>query len=195
MKHRKDLPGDRRVRRTRRQLHDALISLILERGWDKVSVLDVCDRADIGRSTFYVHFADKEELLLSGLEDLHAYMDELRARATGTLGFAEALVEHAQENLRLFRALVGKKGGPQVLRAFRDVVIRLVEADLASLGVPVEERPLAARYIAGGFVELLTTWLDRPSKIEAKTLAGTFRRLTASVLETWGGRERVRAMK
>lgn len=46
--------GDRRVRKTRRLLHEALVTLILERGWDAVSVRDVCERADVGRSTFYV---------------------------------------------------------------------------------------------------------------------------------------------
>ena len=63
-------PNDRRVLRTRRTLREALVQLILQRGWEKVSVLEVCERADVGRSTFYTHFADKEELLLSGFDDL-----------------------------------------------------------------------------------------------------------------------------
>ncbi len=172
---------DRRVRRTRRELHEALINLILERGWEHVSVQDVCARADIGRSTFYVHFADKEELLLSGFEELHAALDELRSNK-GKFGFAQALLEHAQENLRLFRALVGKQGGPQVMRAFRDVVVRLVEADLATSKVPPDDRATVARYIAGGFVDLMLEWLERPSKTDAAHLAATFRRLSSSVL-------------
>ena len=73
---------DRRVRRTRRALRDALLELTLERGWDEVNVLDVCERADVARSTFYTHFADKEELLLSGFDDLRA---ALRA-TTGQAG-------------------------------------------------------------------------------------------------------------
>jgi AcrR family transcriptional regulator len=61
---------DRRIERTRRTLREALIALILERGWDDISVQDVCNRADVGRSTFYTHFADKEELLVGGFDDL-----------------------------------------------------------------------------------------------------------------------------
>ena len=49
---------DRRVRRTQRQLRDSLVTLILERGWDAITVRDVCEHADVGRSTFYVHYAD-----------------------------------------------------------------------------------------------------------------------------------------
>src|SRR5687768_13088670 len=71
-------PVDPRVVRTRRQLRDALVASILERGWEAVSVTDVCERAEIGRSTFYVHFADKEELLLSGFDELHAALDRER---------------------------------------------------------------------------------------------------------------------
>src|SRR6185437_2006254 len=61
---------DRRVERTQRALREALIRLVLERGWDDVSVQDVCARANVGRSTFYLHFADKEELLVSGFGGL-----------------------------------------------------------------------------------------------------------------------------
>lgn len=55
---------DRRVRRTRRALQDSLTSLILEKGYDAVTVEDITDRADLGRTTFYLHYKDKEELLI-----------------------------------------------------------------------------------------------------------------------------------
>ncbi len=173
---------DRRVRRTHRHLRDALVTLILDRGWDQVSVKDVCAQADIGRSTFYVHFADKEDLLLSGFDELHASLDAVRRTREGTFGFADALVEHAKDNVRLFRAVVGKKSGQRVLRQFRDVVLRLVEADLESLGVDGKHRTAVARYVGGGFVELMTAWLDRPSSMDPSTLGGTFRHLTSGVL-------------
>jgi AcrR family transcriptional regulator len=179
----KQLP-DRRVRRTRHQLRDALVALILERGWEKVSVLDVCARADIGRSTFYTHFADKEELLLSGFDELHASLDALRLAGQGEFRFAEALVEHAKDHLRLYRAVVGKRSGQQVLRRFRDVVMRLVAADIERLDVPAEHRAAMTHYVGGGFVELLTAWLDRPSSSDHTTLAGTFRKLTRGVLSS-----------
>ena len=57
---------DRRVQRTRKVLHEALVELILEKGFDKVAVQDVIERANIGRSTFYSHFKDTEDLFLSG---------------------------------------------------------------------------------------------------------------------------------
>ena len=58
---------DRRAARTRRALHEALIALILRKGYEATTIQDIIDEADIGRSTFYAHYAGKEELLRGGL--------------------------------------------------------------------------------------------------------------------------------
>src|ERR1700757_5499961 len=62
--------GDRRVRRTRKLLHDAFLALVLEKGYEKTTIQDILDRADVGRSTFYVHFRDKEALLTSSFDGM-----------------------------------------------------------------------------------------------------------------------------
>ena len=59
---------DRRIARTHRLLQEALISLMGERGYDILTVQDIIDRADVGRSTFYAHFKDKEDLLMASLD-------------------------------------------------------------------------------------------------------------------------------
>ena len=69
---------DRRVLRTRGALRDALLELMVERGWDGVDIQSLCERANIGRSTFYLHYPNKEELLKGSLGDLRA---ALRAQA------------------------------------------------------------------------------------------------------------------
>src|SRR6202012_5392571 len=63
---------DRRVRRTRDLLHRALLDLIAEKGYPHITVQDILDRADVGRSTFYTHYRDKEDLLRSGIADFNA---------------------------------------------------------------------------------------------------------------------------
>src|SRR5919198_2154855 len=74
---------DRRVLRTRAALREALLALIVERGWDAVGIRDICARATVGRSTFYTHFADKEELLFSGFDDLRSMLRASK-RTTGS---------------------------------------------------------------------------------------------------------------
>ena len=61
---------DRRIRRTQKSLHEALISLVLEKNYDSITVQEILDRADVGRSTFYAHFDGKDELLISGTHEL-----------------------------------------------------------------------------------------------------------------------------
>ena len=65
---------DRRVQRTRDVLHQALISLMIEKGYEVITVQDIIDRANVGRSTFYAHYVGKQDLLLSGLKNLSKHL-------------------------------------------------------------------------------------------------------------------------
>ena len=75
--------GDRRVQRTHHLLNHALLSLIQEKGFEALTVQDIIDRANVGRSTFYAHFADKEDLFLQGFESLSAELKERQRQALG----------------------------------------------------------------------------------------------------------------
>lgn len=178
-------PNDRRVRRTRMTLRNALIGLIEEVGWDAIDVGEICDRANVGRSTFYTHFADKEDLLISGFEDLRAM---LQAMSQGprpkevVLAFTAPLLQHADENRGLFRALIGKRSGLVVQRHFRELVVGLTAEELARTRTPPVPPPVA-RYIAGAFFELVGWWMDvQPPRPPAEVEA-LFQRLTTQVLQ------------
>src|SRR5678816_1262765 len=60
---------DARVRRTRDALGDALVALMQEKPFDSITVQDVLDRAHVGRSTFYTHYSDKDDLLMSDADE------------------------------------------------------------------------------------------------------------------------------
>jgi AcrR family transcriptional regulator len=176
---------DRRVQRSRHRLHEALVTLILDRGWDRVTVQAVCDRARVGRSTFYVHFADKEELLVGGLDHVR---DDLRrqrraARASRPFGFVRGLIEHADGSRRLFRAVIGKRSGLVVQRRFREIVRELMLEDLREQGVAEASLAAASRFLAGALVELLFGWVEGPSDTPAMEVERLFVRLAAPVVE------------
>src|SRR5215472_8427798 len=61
---------DRRIQKTQKLLHEALGSLIREKPYEEIVVKEILDRANVGRSTFYMHFRDKDELLTSVLHDM-----------------------------------------------------------------------------------------------------------------------------
>src|SRR5689334_1260614 len=73
---------DRRVRRTRDRLGDALVDLMQERPFDAITVQAVLDRAGVSRSTFYEHFRDKDDLFLSDVDDFFAYVTRLLEHET-----------------------------------------------------------------------------------------------------------------
>lgn len=103
---------DRRVQKTKKILSEALIALILEKGYEKVTVQDIIDKANVGRSTFYSHYEDKDQLLLAGPENLgvRVFGDEGVQVVQGAPDFLP-LFRHAAENLGLSKAMIGRKSG------------------------------------------------------------------------------------
>lgn len=170
---------DRRVQRTRKLLQDALISMMIEKGYDATTVQDIVDRANVGRATFYAHFADKETLLYSRLEDLRSFIAEQQREVPGTLGFSLVMLEHAHSNLRLWEAIAGRDSGAFILQRIQRVVADLAANDLNALPFEgtVEQRDLAVQFIAGAFMAVLSWWLDQGAKLPPADVDVLFRRL------------------
>jgi AcrR family transcriptional regulator len=170
---------DRRVQRTRKLLQDALIAMMIEKGYEATTVQDIIDRANVGRATFYAHFADKDTLLGSRLEDLRAMLAEQQRQVPGPLGFSLAMLVHARDHLPLYRAIVGRESGAFVLQRIQRTIADLAGLDLKGQGFkgPAEQRALALEYIAGAFMAVLTWWLEHAAKLPPEEVDAVFRRL------------------
>jgi AcrR family transcriptional regulator len=158
---------------------------MIERDWEEINVQDICDRANIGRSTYYTHFGDKGELLVSGFDDLRKFMRAQRAeQATSDdlLGFARGLIDHAFEERELFRALLGKRSGHFVQKRFRQMVTDLIKQDLAGLLSNRAHLDAVVHYVSGAFMELLTWWIDTRSSLQPDDIEALFRKLTSPAL-------------
>jgi len=178
---------DRRVRRTKRIIGDAFVALILEKGYARVTVQDILDRADVGRSTFYAHYRDKESLLTAAFEDLRA---ELRADlATLTPGVPPsptspigALFAHAYQRRAVYRALCGRQGGDIVYRHLRhllgDLLREHLRPHLAAAGsdLPVD---VVAEFYTSAALGLLSWWVDHDFRPGPARLAHIYQRLAA----------------
>lgn len=179
-------PADRRVQRTRHALHDALLSLLPEYGWDAISVHELCTRANVGRSTFYMHFQNKEGLLASGLNDLsHALQAQLEhadPAMPGALQFVRGLIEHVHDRRKVFRSLIGRRSGHVVQTRFREMVLQLVALEMSRLVAAGWQRDAGVRYVAGALVELLAWWVDAGQACSADELERYFYRLTAPAI-------------
>jgi AcrR family transcriptional regulator len=179
---------DRRVRRTRSALRDALVQLIVERGWDGFSVQDLCDRADVGRSTFYLHFADKEEVLTGAFSDLGRELRAQLARAGASrpLGFSRGLLDHAQAHLRVFRALAGRRAAHIVQGKMRALVAELVREDVAARLPAGARREAATAFLAGALFELLIWSLEARPPTTPEEADALFHELAGPALAAAG---------
>ncbi|TXT36406.1 MAG: Transcriptional regulator [Comamonadaceae bacterium] len=182
---------DRRSQRTRDALRDALVDLIAERGWDDITVQDVCNQANIGRSTFYSHYTGKDALLVGGFEDLQAELqrqaraksalDGTQTGAAPRLGFVLGLIEHAHEQRKIFRGLIGRRSGYVVQQRFRDMVMRLVVNELPADAPDGLPREAAARCLSAAFVELLSWWVEQANPMSSTALEAQFIQLAQAV--------------
>src|SRR5690606_226871 len=119
---------DRRVRRTREALRSALIAEILEKGYAQVTVQDIIDRADVGRSTFYAHFRDKDDLLFYGLEELRTAFDP--ARQDPGRSPTLAVFEHMHRSRQVWQAMAGRRGAEAFLRQLHRLLSELLRNHL-----------------------------------------------------------------
>jgi AcrR family transcriptional regulator len=175
---------DRRAVRTRRSLHGALMSLILRKGYEGVTVQDIIDEADIGRSTFYAHYTGKEDLLRSGFEMLRVEMTRVqraaRAEAKGSqrgpLAFSLAMFQHIAGYADIYRALVGGRGGLVAVNEIRRVLSDMVKAELSGVrndrGIAKE---LRLQFVVDTFLTVLTWWLERKPKLAPHEVDAMFR--------------------
>jgi AcrR family transcriptional regulator len=175
--------GDRRVRRTRKLLHDAFLALVLEKGYEKTTIQDILDRADVGRSTFYVHFRDKEALLTAsfdGMRDqLEHQLTDIDATSPVDVTLPAALLyEHAYRNQRVYRALCGRQGGALVQRYLRrligDLLRKHLRPHVARVDVPPE---VAAEFYTSAALGLLVWWIDHDFCNGPNWLTSTYRTL------------------
>jgi len=176
---------DRRVQRTRQRLQDALISMVIEKGYDATTVQDIIDRANVGRATFYAHFADKETLLFSRLEDLRSVIRERQRHDPGNLGFSLVMLDHARSHLPLWEAIASREGGAFVLQRIQRMIADLAATDLKArvFKGTAQQRDVASQYIAGAFVAVLRWWLDQGAKPPPADVDAVFRQLVLRGLE------------
>ncbi len=180
---------DRRIPRTRAMLQHALNSLILKKGYEAITVQDICDAANVGRSTFYAHYTSKDDLKRKGFEKLHKELagrqkDALAAPLDGgaeRLSFSLPMFEHARDHIGHYRALIGGRGGAVSLSSIRTMLADLVRKELTATidknfldAIP---RELVVQYIVGAYMAVLTWWLDGGAKLPPQRIDAIFRRL------------------
>lgn len=183
---------DRRVQRTRQLLQQSLIAQILERGYDTITVQNITDHANLGRATFYLHYRDKEELLVSTLESIY---DDL-VKQIGSISRADlvegkapplALIafQHAEQHRDLYRIMLRGQGVIALVGQLRTYLAAAIQGRIqqlfpaANLSVPYE---VIAQHMTGSLLALLSWWLENETRFSPEAMAEMYQQLNAQAL-------------
>ncbi|MCR9142847.1 MAG: TetR/AcrR family transcriptional regulator [bacterium] len=196
------LKKDRRWQRTRNALHEALMELIEEeRDYDQIHVREICERADVARPTFYLHFKDKHELLWSSME---VEFESLRTRMRPIHGdtllpddgrpLTFIVFEHVAANRGFYRAMLGKHGSAgfilRYLEHMADAFYQKHAPLRERLGDPEFAPELIPNHLAGSLVGMIQWWLKQDRPPSADEMARAFTCLNApGVLSAMGLRD------
>lgn len=173
---------DRRVRRTRRALREAMLDLMEEKGYDQVTVEELTDRADIGRTTFYLHYSAKQDLLLEQfgelLDQLVVQLSQIPLSAWGQEGDLKSvddhpnrpicmIFQHAADNKDLYQIVLRGEGVDQASERLQVIMTNAVNTFLShklgqedeqiALKIPID---LFGNYFAGAMLGVIKWWLE-----------------------------------
>src|SRR5258708_11749459 len=168
---------DRRSLRTKAMLQHAMNSLIQKKDYEAITIKDICDAANVGRSTFYAHYTGKDDLKRKGFDKLRKELVDRQSEALTTaagdrdrsLGFSLTMFEHARDHVDHYRALVGGRGGAVSLGSIRRILSDFVRNGIAATldkkyPGPTPPRPVV-HYIGGAFMAVLTRWAHGGTKM------------------------------
>jgi AcrR family transcriptional regulator len=183
----KESPLDRRIQRTRQLLREALFALIVERGYEAITVQDITERANLGRTTLYLHYRDKEELLQASLKTL---IDELRQEVElseeTTCPYRRRSIrvfEHVTHQQHLYRALLSEAGSAGIgdlMRAyFADLYQRRIVEPLSLGNILSAKGEMIAASAAGALFGLLSWWLTHDLSPSAEEMGDLYWKLMA----------------
>lgn len=174
---------DRRVRRTREHLRAALMELMQEKSYSAITISDLLARADVGRSTFYAHYRDKDDLLLSGFDDIRAALVAERQRAAGDLlEPVRAVFRHVETHRQVAMRTTRLSGAlPATVAAeLRELSEALLREHLRHHVRP-DADPLAVeaatQFLVGALVGLLDWWTTHDVPYSADEMFKAFRRI------------------
>ncbi len=173
--------NDRRSQRTRQALSDALVQLIQEKDYGTITVNDIIERGNVGRSTFYAHYQTKDDLLLDQMDRVIEFLSQASPQPQDfpyfpSLGFLQHV---GGDHYELYKSLVWGPGMDLIVKHLQKSLSQRVEQGLQTSGreydVPI---PLLANFVTGSFLNLLKWWLENKRIYSPEQLDKIYKKMT-----------------
>lgn len=173
---------DRRIQRTRTLLRDALMRLIIAKGYDEITIQDITDEANVARTTFYLHFKDKDELLFGTMRDVYEDLFDSAGEHYASTFFSDDINDCKADDFRhvadysdFYKIMLSDRGSAAFLARVRDYLatsmldttLKTIVPDDAKTNVPLDMMSYA---MAGAQIGVIKWWLengmqDSPQKV------------------------------
>lgn len=178
---------DRRIQKTHKLLKESLISLILEKGFEAITIQELLDRSNVGRSTFYLHFDNKYELLHSCFEDFVSLLEQHKAGVRynkkssplpNRTDYTLSLFRLVEQNHALFRALLGNEGLTMFQHPLQDYVhtymINTLKRSASGKELTPLKQEILAQYTTSAFIGTIQWWLNNHMPCSAEEINQSF---------------------
>jgi AcrR family transcriptional regulator len=171
---------DLRVRRTRKLLQTALMELTVQKGFEAVTVKDICEQAMVNRATFYRHYMDKYDLLDQYMEDLYGLLDQSQDEKDfdhpdGPPTGLVRMLEHLRGHADFYRAMLGLKGYPLFAERIRFYIQKRMRQSLPANQAPSEpgQPPLdmMLRSVSSAGLGAISWWLENDTPVTSEQMA------------------------
>lgn len=179
---------DRRIQKTRRLLKDALISLVLEKGFEAVTIQEILDRANVGRSTFYMHFENKQALLHNCFDEFNEFFEKYSPGGSNAgnpdkNNFILDLFRLVEQKGRLCKALLGKDDMMMFFGPVHEYIFAYIDEYVRKLLPDKRQAPLQldmlANYIASALIGTLRWWVCNDMPCSAEEAGEYFKRFAS----------------
>jgi AcrR family transcriptional regulator len=182
---------DRRIQKTHLALRDAISELVEEKPYDQISVKDIVERANIARSSFYAHYRDKDDLLLSGFREIGILSSQdvfvRNEKGSGYPNFAIVLFRGAEQWKSMSRAFLSIERATVASHHMRNLLViqarewlkENTEGEMTAL----ELEPIV-HYLASALLGLMTWWVRNDFPFSADVMSDRFNQLAVQGLQS-----------
>ena len=163
-------PDSRRVKMTKKLLKTSLIELMKESPLHSITIKDICDGADVNRSTFYRHYETQFDLyndIISDISgDIEVILGEYNKEKRDICLFLTSTLEYIEKNRDTFLVILSDNGGVGLGEAFNKITRKFLPTESTTeLGTYI------AQFVAAGMTSVLWTWLSQEERRSAKEVA------------------------
>lgn len=174
----KKIKVDRRVQYTKMVLRESLTNLMKEKPVSRITIKEICEHADINRTTFYSHYSDQFDLLKKieqGLiDDINDYLDQFvyLENAGDSLQMMTKIFEYIEENADICRVLLGSNGDIEFQKDIMKIVHQRCVLEWVTKTIPDKRiADYLYAFLVTGSIGMIQKWLGEEDKKSAKEMA------------------------